>query len=58
MQFSREWTTFAVRFREVSGLESVRLERVDCNVKLYMKYGHVYNIIIIKITMYHEAYLV
>ena len=30
MQFGREWTKFAVRFREVSGLESVRLERVDC----------------------------
>ena len=32
MQFGREWTKFAVRFREVSGLESVRLERVDCIV--------------------------
>ena len=30
MQFGREWTKFAVRFRELSGLESVRLERVDC----------------------------
>ena len=30
MQFGREWTKFAVRFREVSGLENVRLERVDC----------------------------
>ena len=30
MQFGREWTKFAVRFREVSGLESVRLERVNC----------------------------
>ena len=30
MQFGREWTKFAVRFKEVSGLESVRLERVDC----------------------------
>ena len=27
-----EWTKFAVRFREVSGLESVRLERVDCTL--------------------------
>ena len=27
-------TKFAVRFREVSGLESVRLERVDCIAKL------------------------
>ena len=36
MQLGREWTKFAVRFREVSGLESVRLERVDCiHVKLF-----------------------
>ena len=34
MQFGREWTKFAVRFREVSGLESVRLERVDCVLDL------------------------
>ena len=33
MQFGREWTTFAVRFREVSGLESFRLERDDCKTK-------------------------
>ena len=33
MQFGREWTKFAVRLREVSGLESVRLERVDCIAK-------------------------
>ena len=34
MQFGREWTKFAVWFREVSGLESVHLERVDCMHKI------------------------
>ena len=39
MQFGREWTKFAVRFKEVSGLESVRLERVDstCNTSPCVK---------------------
>ena len=38
MQFGREWTKFVVRLREVSGLESVRLERVDCNTLLLIAY--------------------
>ena len=38
MQFGREWTKFAVRFREVSSLESVRLEKVDCIIyHIYQK---------------------
>ena len=31
MQFGREWTKFAVRFREVSALERVPLQRYKCN---------------------------
>ena len=31
LQFGREWTKFAVRFREVSALERVPLQRYKCN---------------------------